>query len=179
MFFSNSWSRVFEANLAMEICLKKPVSSAFPTTSKKCSSQAAPLQRKNMLKRLKQKNKSKLIMINLFVQVLMIGNGLRTLHLAAWYQPLQSRLVELLEHLSPCYLRRESFRQRKPEKRVHPMLPDWTWWERLDLTLPFRSEIKEKFVLDSVLKGWLCRCKDNSYTAMNRLLCCKINGNVT
>lgn len=46
VFFSNSWSRVLEANRAIEMCLKRPVSSAIPTSSRNASSQAAPLQSK-------------------------------------------------------------------------------------------------------------------------------------
>lgn len=42
---SSSSSRVLEANLAMLMCLKAPPSSALPTTSRKASSQAAPLIR--------------------------------------------------------------------------------------------------------------------------------------
>lgn len=45
---SSSSSRVLEANLAVLMCLKIPPSSALPTTSKKASSQAAPLIRENM-----------------------------------------------------------------------------------------------------------------------------------
>lgn len=44
VFFSSSWSRVREAKRATEICLKRPVSSAIPTVSRKASSQAAPLK---------------------------------------------------------------------------------------------------------------------------------------
>lgn len=40
---SSSNSRVLEANLAMLMCLNAPSSSALPTTSRKASSQAAPL----------------------------------------------------------------------------------------------------------------------------------------
>lgn len=40
---SSSNSRVLEANLAMLMYLNAPPSSALPTTSKKASSQAAPL----------------------------------------------------------------------------------------------------------------------------------------
>ena len=43
VFFSSSWSRVREANRATEMCLKRPVSSAMPTASRKASSHAAPL----------------------------------------------------------------------------------------------------------------------------------------
>lgn len=44
VFFSSSWSSVRDANLAMEMCLNLPVSSATPTASKNASSQAAPLK---------------------------------------------------------------------------------------------------------------------------------------
>lgn len=40
---SSSNSRVLEANLAVLMCLNLPPSSALPTTSRKVSSQAAPL----------------------------------------------------------------------------------------------------------------------------------------
>lgn len=40
---SSSSSRVLEANLAVLMCLNAPPSSALPTTSRKASSQAAPL----------------------------------------------------------------------------------------------------------------------------------------
>lgn len=42
---SSSSSRVLEANLAVLMCLNAPPSSALPTTSRKASSQAAPLIR--------------------------------------------------------------------------------------------------------------------------------------
>lgn len=42
---SSSSSRVLEANLAVLMCLNTPPSSALPTTSRKASSQAAPLIR--------------------------------------------------------------------------------------------------------------------------------------
>lgn len=42
---SSSSSRVLEANLAVLMCLNTPSSSALPTTSRKASSQAAPLIR--------------------------------------------------------------------------------------------------------------------------------------
>lgn len=44
VFFSSSWSKVLEANRDMEMCLKRPVSSATPTASKNASSHAAPLK---------------------------------------------------------------------------------------------------------------------------------------
>lgn len=46
VFFSNSWSSVRDANLAIEICLKYPPSSYSPTVSRNLSSQAAPLWNK-------------------------------------------------------------------------------------------------------------------------------------
>lgn len=45
---SSSSSRVLEANLAVLMYLNAPPSSALPTTSRKASSQAAPLIRKHV-----------------------------------------------------------------------------------------------------------------------------------